>query len=202
MEPNKSKGFQSRYYTSPFYRRLIVGRDLAEEEFLKKTLDDSSQRDRSPPKQSVPQEDKPSLEKLTSQKLNRLVEQSKDPLLKVKTSIPFNPFPHSIIVDLNKVTIIYRYFFFSEQIHSVFVKDISDVLVETSWFFSTLKIIDVGFTENSIDINYLSTEDAILARKVIQGLIVAHKHGLDLARYQESDLAQKLEQLGKAERAI
>lgn len=190
-------GFQSKYFFDPHYRRMSVGRDLAEEEYLK------SQEEESKVKKIPPNEENdPDPGKATHEKLHQLVEQSKAPLLKVTTAIPLNPFPNKVIVDIHKVTIVYTYFFFSEQIHSVFVKDISDVLVETSWFFSTLKIIDVGYTENSIDVNYLTTDDAKKARKVIQGLIVAHKQGLDLSKYELPDLSQKLEELGRAERSI
>ncbi len=201
MEPQQTKGFHSKYFYDPSYRRFRMGRDLAEEELVK-SREEVPPHERMPPKQGSPHENRPTPEKTTHQKLHKLVEQSKSPLLRVKTAVPFNPFPDKLIVDINKVTIIYKYFFFSEQIHSVFVKDISDVLVETSWFYSTIKIIDVGYTENSIDINYLTTQDAIKARKVIQGLIVAHKHGLDLSKYEESDLAIKLEELGRAEKAV
>lgn len=199
MEPQSTKGFHSKYFYDPQFRRFAVGRDIAEEEFMKNSEQQQKAEPSPPPKQGV---EKPSAEKITTQKLHKLVEQSKAPLLKVQTAVPLNPFPNKVIVDINKVTIIYKYFFLSKQVHSVFVKDISDVLVETSLFFSTLKIIDVGYTDNSIDINYLSTDDAVRARKVIQGLIVAHKHGLDLSKYEHPDLVEKLAELGKAEKYI
>ncbi len=189
-------GFQSKYFYNPAFRRQSLGKDLElEEELLsRKSLPN---KDRSPPKQNAP-EDKLTPEEATEQKLDKMVEQSRSNLLYIKTAIPFNPFPHKVIVDIHKVTIIYKYFFFSEQVHSVYIKDISDVLIETSWIFSTLKIVDVGFTDNSIDINYLTRGDAVMARKIIQGLIVAHKNGLDLSKYESPDLSKKLEELGRA----
>jgi hypothetical protein len=198
MDPKAPTGFQSKYFYDSHFRRNAMGRELAEEEFIKKTSD-AQKTDKSPPKQEG---QKPPPEKTTTQKLDKLVEQSKAPLLKIQTAVPLNPFPNKVIVDINKVTIIYKYFFLSKQVHSVFVKDISDVLVETSLFYATLKIIDVGYTDNSIDINHLSTEDAVHARKVIQGLIVAHKHGLDLSKIETANLVEKLAELGKAEKYI
>lgn len=182
-------GYQARYYFDPLFRRLKIDRDIKEEESLKK--------DKSPPDNS-----QLNTEKQSSQKLEDLIENSKVALLKIKTAIPLNPFPDKVIVDINKVTIIYQYFFSSEHIHSISIKDISDVLVETGLFFSTLKIIDVGFTENSIDINYLKTKEAIRARKLIQGLIVAHKNGIDLSKNEFSNLCAKLEDLGNAEETV
>lgn len=188
MEPasHPHRGFQSKYFLNHLFRRQTVERMLAEE------------RIHSPPKK----EEAPSPEKLTSEKLDDLIEQSQAPLYRMKTAIPLNPFPDRVIIDVNKITVIYKYFFWSEQIHSVFIKDISDVLVETGLFWSTLCLIDVGFTENSIDIKYLKTREAVKARKVIQGLIVAHKNGLELTKYTGEDLMEKLEELGKAEQAI
>ncbi len=187
-------GFQSRYFYDPLFRRQTAVRESLDEE-LKNNLEAA---DRHKPAKSQGDKPKSSPEQVTQQKLNQLVEQSKDPLLEIKTAVPLNPFPHKVIVDIHKVTIIFQYFFYSKQIHSIYVKDISDVLIETSLFFSTLKIIDVGYTDNSINVNYLSTEDAHKARRMIQGLIVAHKTGLDLSKYLAPDLPKKLEELGKS----
>lgn len=190
MIPQRWSGFQSRYFLSPLFRKLFLNRSLSDEEL-------TYNKDRSPANHSPP--NPPKENEQHDQKLNDLVEQSRNPLFTFQTAIPLNPFPDKVTIDINKVNIIYRYFFSSEHIHSVSIKDISDVLVETSWFFSTLKIIDVGFTENSIDVNYLKTNEAVKARKIIQGLIVANKSGVDLSKCDISDLIEKLEELGKAE---
>ncbi len=181
-------GFQAKYLSLP-YRRLILDREVTEGDILRKNLD--------PPNHSPPDE------KVTdTEKLNDLVENSQKPLIKIRTIIPLNPFPDEVVVDINKVNIIYRYFFFSSHIHSVYIKDVSDVVVETGLLFSTLKIVDVGFTENSVDIGYLSTKDAVRARKIIQGLVIAQKNGIDLAKYQLSDLSEQLEILGTATQKV
>ncbi len=185
-KPNLRTGFRAKYL-DPFYRKLFLDRTRSEDKLL---ADKEVNPNHDPPSDSPQHHTK---------KLNDLVEGSQKPLLQIRTVIPLNPFPDEIIIDINKVTIIFRYFFFSRQIHSVFIKDVSDVVVETGMLFSTLKIVDVGFTENSIDINYLSTRGAIKARKIIQGLVVAQKNGIDPAKYQFSDLAEQLEQLGKAD---
>lgn len=183
MAEARWRGYQDRYFYDPFFRRFLYGRAQLEDVKLSK--------DKSPPE-----------EKEAAPKLGELADKTHGPILKIETVIPLNPFPHKVIVDFQKVTIIYWYFFFSKQIHSVFVKDISDVLVETGWFFSTLKIVDVGYTENSIDVHYLSTKDAIKARKVIQGLIIAHKNNIDLSKHEFSDLCAKIEEIGEAEEGI
>lgn len=185
--PNLRTGFQAKYL-DPFYRKLFLDRaQTIEDEVLNRSNGHANHDP--PPEDNIDY----------TQKLTDLVEKTQKPLLQIRTVIPLNPFPDEIIIDINKVTIIIRYFFFSRHIHSVYVKDISDVIVETGLIFSTLKIVDVGFTENSIDVKYLSTRGAIKARKIIQGLVVAHRNGIDLCKYEFSDLDEQLAQLGKAE---
>lgn len=187
MLPARWRGFHSRYFHYPLFRKASFARSVANDEFLSK-------------KSEVPSNNGPPPENgQHTQKLTDLVEQSKNSLLSIKTAKPLDPFPNRVVVDINKVNIIYRYFFSSEHIHSVAIKDISDVLIETGIFFSTLKIVDIGFTETSIDIEYLRTRDAIKVRKIIQGLIVANKSGIDLSKCEFPNLTNKLEELGKVE---
>lgn len=178
-------GFQAKYL-DPIYRRLFLDRQT------------HSFEERGPPQVftsgEISNEDK------DTQKLDELVEMCEKPLLKIKTVFPFVLFTNEVIIDIHKVSIIYGNFFASKQIHSVLVKDISDVVVETTPFFATLKIVDIGYTDNSIDINYLKRSDGNWARRVIQGLVMAHKHGIDLTKVDRKDLTKKLESLGANEK--
>lgn len=133
------------------------------------------------------------------ERLDRLVEKSQKILLKITTVFPFTLFPDDVIIDPQKVNIIKREFFFSERIHSVFIRDISDVFIDTSIIFAGLRIIDRGFTENSIDINFLWRDEAIKARRIIQGLVVAHRQGIEMDKIETVNLIKKLEELGKTE---
>lgn len=176
QEQSFKTGFQAKYL-HPIYRRLLLDR-------LGQILGE-----RSPPQVLA-----------DTQKLDELVEMCEKPLLKIKTVFPFVIFTNEVIIDIHKVSIIYGNFFASKQIHSVLVKDISDVVVETTPFFATLKIVDIGYTDNTIDINYLKKSDGNLARRVIQGLVMAHKHGIDLTKVDREDLTKKLESLGANEK--
>lgn len=169
-------GFQAKYL-DPIYRRLFLDRQA----------------------QSFA-EISPSQVLADTQKLDELVEMCQKPLLKIKTVFPFVLFTNEVIIDIHKVSIIYGNFFASKQIHSVLIKDISDVVVETTPFFATLKIVDIGYTDNTIDLNYLKRSDGNLARRVIQGLVMAHKHGIDLTKVDREDLTKKLESLGANEK--
>lgn len=92
---------------------------------------------------------------IAGQKLQDLADKADTILLKVSTVWPFTFFKNDIIIDPYKVNIIFREFFWSEQIHSILVKDILDVVVETSVFFATIRIVDQGYTENSVNITYI-----------------------------------------------
>lgn len=131
------------------------------------------------------------------QKVEDLLDRSNKILLKVTTIFPFVLFPIDLVIDANKVDVVYRTFFFSEQIHSIFIKDITDVVVENAFWFGTLKIVDIGYTENSINIPWLWKEDAQKARRIIQGLVLAAKEGADLSPFQTQELAEKVESIGQ-----
>src|SRR4051812_47022192 len=75
-------------------------------------------------------ETKRSLHKQKSQgKLDKLLNRTDEKLLRISTVFPFTIFPHQIVIDINKVNVIFRTFFFSQHIHSVVIDDIADVEV-------------------------------------------------------------------------
>ncbi|KKR80489.1 MAG: hypothetical protein UU73_C0001G0353 [Candidatus Daviesbacteria bacterium GW2011_GWA1_41_61] len=157
---------------------------------------------RRPPQKAQKVEEKPTEEAQNSKaqaeaKMEELIEEAENPLFKLSTIFPFDFFPDQIIIDTNKVNIISKEFFSSGRVHSIMIKDIGDVFIETDPFFAKLTIIDKGFTENSINLKYLKKEDAAKARKIIQGLVVAHEQSIDLAHFPPEELTLKLEKLGK-----
>lgn len=148
-----------------------------------------------PPKE--PEKDKPTKKDIANQKLTELAGKADNVLLKVSTVFPFTFFVHDIIVDPYKVNVIFREFFWSEHIHSIMVKDILDVVVETSLFFATIKFVDQGYVENTINITYLKKEDALELRKVVQGLVIAHRQAVDLSVLNPTNIKDKATELGK-----
>lgn len=134
---------------------------------------------------------------IASQKLENLAGKADNVLLKVSTVFPFTFFVNDIIIDPYKVSVIFREFFWSEHIHSIMVKDILDVVVETSIFFATIKFVDQGYTENSVNITYLKKDDALKVRKVVQGLVIAHRQAVDLSVLSPGHIKDKSEELGK-----
>ncbi len=137
-------------------------------------------------------------EQKQTDKFEEMVRNSQAPIYRLKSVFPFEFWPTEVNMDLNKVTIVYTSMWVNHHIHSVFIKDISDVFVETSLFFASLVIVDIGFIENEIRIKYLKKDEAMQARRIIQGLVVARKQDVDLTKLENVErLVEKLESLGQ-----
>lgn len=130
-------------------------------------------------------------------KFDSLVRGCRTMLLKISAVFPFDLFPDELIIDECKVSIVFREFFFSADIHSINIEMIRDVDVETGPFFAKLQIVPDGFPGHPLVVRYLKKGDAYKARSIIQGLMVAKRNDIDLAKIDETDLVNKLELLGK-----
>ncbi len=132
-----------------------------------------------------------------TQKLDKIVNKTNRVLHKTSSIWPFTMFIDDLVIDENKINFVFRTFFWSDHIHSILIRDISDVIVETSVLFARIKVIDRGFTEGSITISYLNKKEAILARRLIQGLAVAYENKIDLSSIPTEELVTKIEALGQ-----
>jgi len=112
---------------------------------------------------------------------------------------PIDLFPDTINVEEGRVTVIDRDFFFSSHVHSVDIKDISNIFINTTPFFAQLVIVSVTFTENEIRIRNLRKEEAIFVRRIIEGLRIFQEKQIDTSVYTKEELIAKLEELSKTE---
>jgi len=131
---------------------------------------------------------------ITDEKIDKVVEDASAVLYRCSAVFPFDLWPNEIIIDAEKVSIIYHDFFFSESTYSVYLKDIDTMHIECGPFFATLKITHGGYQGNKISIEYLKKEDGKEARRILQGLIIAEKKGLEFA--QESSTEEVKEKAG------
>lgn len=129
-------------------------------------------------------------------KMDKLVENSNKILFRTSAVFPFDLFPDEVVVDPYQVNIIHRSFFGNERIHGAAIKDIEDVFVDTGPLFAALRIVDKGYVENVITIKYLPRKDAIKARRIIQGLVLASKEGVDMSQVDIETLVKKTEAIG------
>lgn len=143
----------------------------------------------------------PILEAVASAKQDKivvaeLVRKSNRILASISThKFPFDLFPDTINVEEGRINIVVRNFFFSSQVHSVDLKNIANVIINTSPFFAQLVIVSKTFTENELRINSLWIKQAIYVRRLIEGLRVLDSKQIDTSVYTKRDLIGKLEDL-------
>lgn len=134
-------------------------------------------------------------------KFNTLVSKAENVLLTIKTIFPFKLFPTYIVITPTKIDIVDRTFFFSEHIHSIMIKDVADIMIDTALFFADLKIVDKWYIEDVITTSWLWKSDALKARDIIQGLITSDKAGVDITTLDQQFLSEKAQQLGRIQEA-
>lgn len=134
----------------------------------------------------------------SNQKIDDLTKKVGIVLHKISTVFPFEFFPTDIIIRPTKVDIINRQFFWSEEIHTTMIKDITDITINTSIFFAALVITDQGYHDKLISVRFLKKSHALKARRIIQGLIIAMSENIDPEKIDPDELVQKVEQLGRS----
>ena len=128
-----------------------------------------------------------------------LVKKSNRILVSISShAFPVKFFPDTLNVEEGRITIINRHML-SSEVHSVDIKDISNIFINTVIFFSQLIIVSKTFEENEIKITNLLTKEAVFARRIIEGLRVFVSKGIDTSVYSKDELIAKLEELSKTE---
>lgn len=134
------------------------------------------------------------------QKFTQLIQQASTILFKIKTVFPFQVFPTTLTIDPQKITVKFKEFFSSDEIKSIPIKNISHIHVDCGPIFANMHIVDQGIMsdETIVEIPYLKKEEAMKARRIIQGLIIAHKQNVDILKLSDGeDLTRNLEQIGR-----
>lgn len=112
---------------------------------------------------------------------------------------PLDLFPDTINIEEGRINVIIRNFFFSSEVYSVDLKNISNVLINTAPFFAQLVIVSKTFSENEIKINNLWIKEAVYVRRLIEGLRVFDSNQIDTSIYSKKELIGKLEALSSTE---
>lgn len=129
-----------------------------------------------------------------------LVKKSNRILASISTHrFPFDFFPNTINIEEGRVTVIIRSFFLSSQVHSVDIKDISNIFINMAPFFAQLVIHSKTFEANEVRIRYLWKNQAIYARRIIEGLRIFEDKQIDTSHYSKKELIIKLEELSTTE---
>jgi hypothetical protein len=124
-----------------------------------------------------------------------LVKKSNRILVSISShAFPFDLFPDTLNVEEGRLTIINRHIL-SSNIHSVDIKDISNIFINRTIIFSQLIIISKTFEENEIKIRNLRPKEAVFVRRIIEGLRVLDNNEIDTSVYTKNELISKLEEL-------
>ena len=131
--------------------------------------------------------------------VENLVRKSNEILVSISShALPIDLFPNSINVEEGRVTIIDRHLF-SSAVHSIDIKDISNVFINTSLLFSQLVIISKTFEQNEVKIRDLYKSEAIYVRRIIEGLRIFEHKEVDTSSFNTEELIAKLEELSTTE---
>jgi len=132
--------------------------------------------------------------------LDELVEKSTHTLVEISARPPLSFSSTSLIVDIDQVSISHKDWFGSSQLLSIAVEDIGSVRVELGPLYASLTFIGVRpGPETTQVIQYLKKDEAIKARRIIQGLIVSKKESIDLSVFNPQEIVGKLETLGQTQ---
>lgn len=130
----------------------------------------------------------------------KLVKKSNRILVTISThKFPFDFFPNTINIEEGRVTVIIRSFFLSSQVHSVDIKDISNIFINMAPFFAQLVIHSKTFEANEVRVRYLWKSQAIYVRRIIEGLRIFEDKQVDTSIYSKQELISKLEELSTTE---
>lgn len=128
------------------------------------------------------------------QSVDELVKSSNRCIISISSTFPWDFFPNTINVEESRITFIFRQFLASQS-HSVDIRDISNVFIESSFFFATLQIVSKTYIQNDIKIANLNKKKAIKARMIIEGLRTLVGHNLNTSSYGVGELISKIEEM-------
>lgn len=132
------------------------------------------------------------------QKLSQLKNVSTIPLITIETVFPFRLFPCVISLDREKLTISDHLFFSAKQVENVLAKDIVSVTSTENFLFATITVVSGMKLNKEFKVTYLWKEDARRLRRMLEGLLIASREGIDVMKIPDAELIQKLEQIGTA----
>lgn len=130
--------------------------------------------------------------------MSKLMDLNKNKILEIKNVFPFDLFQDRVIVSAHKVDLVYGVFFYSDYVVSMLIKDMKNAKVSTGIFFGTLTFELHGYETNPPPVKFLWREDAIKARRVIEGLIACCQNGIDITELDPNNIQEKIEEIGRA----
>lgn len=134
-------------------------------------------------------------ESQNQEKLDVLLTNTETVLLRIGNIFPI--LKSELIIDSSKVTIIHRPFFFTESIHTITIKNLTSIYIETVPFLATINLKDINYVQNNFRVRWILKGRAEKARRILIGLMQTAKEDIDLKSLTDDNLAEKLEEIGK-----
>jgi hypothetical protein len=126
-------------------------------------------------------------------KVNDLVKKSNRQIISISSTFPWDLFPSVIEVEESRVTFKFNQFL-SSQSHSVDIRDISNIFIESSVFFSTLQVVSRTYIQNDIKIGNLNKAKAKKVQRIIEGLRTLKENNINTSNYEIKELISKIEE--------
>lgn len=134
-------------------------------------------------------------------KFRDVVKASRRILFQTKNVFPFDIFPDKLIIDENKIDIVFGTFIFSEEVFSIPYNRLSGATSSIGLFFGSISMEIQGYEENPPMLKWLWRQDSIKARRLINGLVTAHRQGIDLTKLDLTQAMDLVEEIGTAQPA-
>jgi hypothetical protein len=130
-------------------------------------------------------------------------------LLRANSVFPFTFFTDTLIIDTTKITITKRQLFATEYVTTIPLKDLSDVNVQTYLFLGTIMLQYMPQTDSpgttppvKTRITNLAREDAIKAKNILKGALVAKAEEINIAVLPPEEIEKVLHKFGASEGVI
>lgn len=137
-------------------------------------------------------------EQTEEQKFDDIAKKARRTIFSTRSVFPFDLFPDELIIDANKVDISMGIFFGSREVYSIPLQNINGARSNSSIIFAGISIEIEGFNKNPPSIRYLWKKDAIMARRIINGLVTTIRQNIDLSKLDLKSLREKLIDIGRA----
>lgn len=129
-----------------------------------------------------------------NEKLKHLTDTSNDFEFCIKAHWLFELMPNELIIDMYKLSFIDKTLMY-KNVTSIPIKDVAKAEVTNDLFFATLEIINLTQTIN-LQIKHLRKGEARQALALIQGMMIAYKNNIDLAKLDPEQVVEELTKLG------
>ncbi len=135
-------------------------------------------------------------DKNEEEKIHEVIHKVHEVLFTCKTRFPFDIFPDTITLDIEKISIRAWYFFLMGEITSYELTEFKKVVVDDAFFFSTVSFFGDDENKPALFLKNLNHGDALKIQGITNGILEAKKEQVDLTKIPENKLSEYLLEIG------